>query len=183
MAKIILEGCDRLGKSTLINGILNSLGYHQVMHFEKPRLLAIYQDEVLGRDPLRSYQEASFKNMFKLLSAYDANIICDRSHIGEAVYSDLYRNYDGNYVFDLEDAFIGSGSSFHLQTTLILLTTDNFGFITDDGMSFDFSKKEEEQNRFIKAVNRSKIKNKRIINVHNGQGGFKTPKQILDEIL
>lgn len=177
--KLLLEGVDRLGKSTVINGLLDRLGYHQVIHFDKPKALACYR---AARNPLLAYQESSFTNLLRLLSC-SANIICDRSHIGEAVYAELYRHYDGSYVFDLEDMFISNGSTFHERTMLILLTTDNFEFIKDDGQSFDVTKREEEQNRFTKAVQRSRIINKRIINVHDGRGAFKPPHQILDEIL
>ena len=38
------------------------------------------------------------------------------------------------------------GSMFHKTTLLVLLHTSSFDFIVDDGMSHDFSAKEEEQN-------------------------------------
>ena len=169
-----------MGKSTLIKGLQDRLGYHLVVHYEKPKLLECYEEN--SDWPLKAYQEASFDNMFRMLSG-TMDVICDRAHLGEFVYSPMYRNYDGSYVFEQEKGFVSYGSKFHEQTTLVLLTTDNFDFITDDGMSFDFSKKEIEQNQFIKAFERSIIKRKLIINVHNGHGGYKTPATILDEVL
>ena len=94
--------------------------------------------------------------------------------MGEAVYAHRYRNYDGNYVFFLEDEYTAILDNLHL----ILLYTDNFQFQVDDGDSFDFSKREEEMQDFIKAFNKSKIKNKIMINVHNGEGGYKTINEI-----
>lgn len=110
-------------------------------------------------------------------------MICDRSHLGEVVYASLYRGYSGNYVFELEDAFIAAGSRFHKQTKLVLLVTDNFSIIQDDGNSFDFSMIESEQDQFMRALKRSRITNKQIVNVHDGNGSFKAPAAILQEVL
>jgi hypothetical protein len=66
---------------------------------------------------------------------------------------------------------------------LVLLITSDFGFIQDDGKSFDFNKKEEEQARFIKAFNESTIKDKVLVDVSNGNGSYKSPDQILAEVL
>ena len=44
--------------------------------------------------------------MFRLLSgAPNANIICNRAHLGECVYAPIYRGYWGEYVFDIENKF------------------------------------------------------------------------------
>lgn len=176
MAKIICEGLDRLGKTTLISGIINRLGYHEVIHFDKPKGLDVYSGSLF------KYQEESFKNMFRLLSC-SADVICDRSHIGEYVYSPLYRSYDGSYIYDLEDSFIASGSNFHLTTKLVLLTCENpQSFGQDDGMSFDWSKRMSEQDAFIRAVERSRIRDKKIIRVDR-DGEFRPAREILDEVL
>ncbi len=67
------------------------------------------------------------------------------------------------------------------NTQLILLTTSDWSFIKDDGESFDFSKKEEEQNDFIEAFNRSTLPNKIIIDIAK-DGTYKKSKEILNEI-
>lgn len=66
------------------------------------------------------------------------------------------------------------------NTQLILLTTSDWSFIKDDGESFDFSKKEEEQNDFIAAFNKS-ILPKKIIDVSTN-GTYKKIDDILTEI-
>ena len=176
MAKIICEGLDRLGKSTLISGILNRLGYHEVIHFDKPKSLEVYSSSLF------KYQEASFKNLFRILSC-SADVICDRSHIGEYVYAPLYRSYDGGYVYDLEDSYIASGSNFHLTNRLILLTCEDPSvFGEDDGQSFDWSMRRDEQDAFIRAVERSRIRDKKIIRVDRN-GEFRPAREILDEAL
>lgn len=160
---VILEGLDRSGKSTLSKAISHSFGYHVPVHYQKPEKLAIY-----GMCP-KKYQEASFVEMFRLLST-DIPTIFDRAHLGEYVYSPRYRQYDGSYVFDLEDQFIASGSKFHENTRLILLAFHNNSIAVDDGDSFDWSKRGEEQEDFIRAFDRSQIKDKRIVYVDRPDG-------------
>lgn len=189
---ILIEGVDRLGKDSLIAGLQQRLGYFLNIHYQKPELLEKYlntrksiahltekQAKCLA---LRDYQEHSFVNMFQLLSGTSRTIM-NRAHLGEAVYSQRYREYDGNYVFEIEQAFIESGSMFRENSVLVLLTTSDFSFIQDDGLSFDFTKKEEEQADFIKAFNRSAFTNKLLIDVSNGNGGYRPMEEIQDEVV
>ena len=51
-----------------------------------------------------------FRDMFKLIN-YAAGedsmaLICDRAHLGECVYSPIYRDYSGDFVFEEEKNFI-----------------------------------------------------------------------------
>lgn len=191
--KYLIEGLDRLGKDTLINGILHRRGYHQVLHFSKPSVLECYSAGEAGdpietkREALFRYQEASFRTMFSLLrDATYTHVICNRAHLGECVYAPLYRGYDGGYVFGLERSFMADSAN----TRLILLTEDfdiaeelSSG-IVDDGESFDFTKRREEQALFMAAFERSTIKDKRIICVTDpAMGGFKPKPWILQEAL
>lgn len=176
---IILESIDRCGKSSLSEDLQDALGYHLVIHYEKPKKLEAYKHAI---DPLEHYQEQSFITMFNLLTA-SSRLILDRAHLGEYVYSPRYRGYDGSYVFDMEQQFIEAGSQFHETTLLVLLTTTDFSIMKDDGLSFDFSKREEEQVDFIKAFNQSHIKNKLLIDVSNGKGGYRTRKSVLKQVL
>ena len=175
----IIEGIDRLGKDTLIKNIQNRLGYHFVLHYSKPERLAYYNDS------LQEYQSDSFERGFALIDNGAAGFfrnptIFNRFHLGENVYAPLYRGYDGDYVFKLEDDF---GAHTYTQVNLILLTTSDFSILKDDGESFDFSKKEEEQALFKKAFDKSILPNKVVIDVANGLGGYKDPLEILEEAL
>jgi thymidylate kinase len=178
----VIEGIDRLGKSTLINNIEHAKGHALKFHYEKPKKLDIYDSD------LREYQRKSFINGFKLLFnnnllhvpiVQNPLVIFDRFHLGECVYSPMYRKYDGDYVFDLEQHFNLKNEGYP-RTKLILLTTSDFSFIEDDGESFDFSKKEDEQNEFIRAFKKSTFKNKVMIDISNGAGGFKDQYEILE---
>jgi hypothetical protein len=201
--KFLIDGIDRLGKSSLIERIQQDLGYHLVVHYDKPKVLGnilstvkyIKQADPEELDPWfvpiqslpeediarRLYQEDTNRNMFELMET-EVPIIFDRTHLGEMVYAPLYRKYDGGYIYDIEEQFIKS-KPFTAEDSvrLILLTTSNFDMLVDDGLSFDPSKKEEEQNLFIEAFNRSKLTNKVIVDVHNGKGGYRDYEEIYSE--
>jgi thymidylate kinase len=192
--KFMIEGLDRLGKDTLIGGIQHRRGYHQVLHFSKPVQLECYTPAEAG-DPIESkrealfrYQEASFRTMFSLMrDATYSHIICNRAHLGENVYAPMYRGYDGSYVFGLERSFRMD----QVQNLRLILLTEDFDIaeelcsgIVDDGESFDFTKRRQEQELFLAAFDNSIIRDKRIICVTDrGLGGFKPKHWILDEVL
>jgi hypothetical protein len=171
MTSYIIEGVDNLGKGTLITNIIKHEGYKHYIHYEKPKKCLPYHDDLLA------YQSESFNQGFKLLHS-GIPVIYDRFHLGEVVYSERYRKYDGNYVFDAEINFWAERLS---NVTLVLLTTSSFDFISDDGLSFDVTAREEEQKDFIKAFNRSIFPKKVLVDVHDGQGKFKEPLDIYRE--
>lgn len=171
--QFLIEGVDRMGKSTLIQGLLDTLGYHLVIHYDKPKKLLAYSGL---SDPLFRYQWELYNEMFKLIEN-QVHVIFDRAHLGEMVYAPMYRKYDVGYIRSLElDAKTDTAR-------LVLLTTSDFSFIEDDGLSIDFAKKEEEQTRFIKAFEVSAIKDKVLVDVSNGKGGYKSPEEILNLVL
>lgn len=181
--KFLIDGIDRLGKSTLSQSILNELGYHLMIHYDKPKVLAAYSTVMTADGARGYYQKECNVNMFRLLSS-DVPIIFDRTHLGELVYAPMYRGYSGEYVYKMEQDLIDAQPfTSRDNIRLILLTTSNFDIVTDDGQSFDFSKKELEQEMFKTAWTKSNIVDKRIIDVHNGKGAFKTKDEILAEAL
>lgn len=178
-----IEGLDRLGKSTLIEGIKRALGFYQVIHFGKPEKLAYYQGETLdGKDAQEfSYQYDSFLNSM-LLAGSGARLIFDRWHLGENVYAPMYRKYDGDYVFDLERK---TELDENQHVRLILLTEDFriSKHFESDGESFDDTKRQEEQELFIQAFNKSTIPDKRIVCVTASNGQFRPKFEILEEAI
>lgn len=197
MKDILIEGVDRLGKDTLITGLKNRLGFFQTVHYQKPEMLDCLLSDArkqlgLGDDSasaeasihaLRQYQQHSFINMFKMLSS-DGKFIMNRAHLGEFVYAPRYRKYDGSYIFELEKSFIHDrGSHFHQTTLLVLLHTSSWDFIEDDGQSFDFDKKDEEQMDFVRAFERSEIIHKLMLDVNDGAGGFVPKEKLLEAVI
>lgn len=179
-----IEGLDRLGKSTLIEGIKNQLGFFQVVHFSKPEVLDAYEkniDHLIPGHQLLSYQTDSFTNSM-LIAKSGARVIFDRWHLGEVVYAPMYRGYHGDYVFDIERAALMD----QCKSVRLILLTENFDHsihFESDGESFDDSRRREEQEQFIQAFTRSIIPDKRIICVTGPDGNFRSKEEILEEAL
>lgn len=184
-----IEGIDALGKSTLIDGIRDQLGYYEVIHFNKPQKLSIYSGAapVTGVPPqslqVYHYQQESFRNSM-LLAKSGARIIFDRWHLGEVVYSPMYRFYDGSFVFDFERSHAIDAVS-NLRLILLIEDFDISNHFIDDGQSLGTkADREEEQQRFLTAFWRSTIRDKRVICVTDqATGSFKPKDRILAEAL
>lgn len=166
---IIIEGVDALGKSTQIQKIKEE--------FEKQgisvHILHYSNIKAFGNDN-KKIREASYKqyrDMLKLAN-YAASedsmaLILDRSHIGEAVYSPLYRNYNGDFVFEEEKTFLWQDN---LKRIKLILFTDEVEAIIkrdkerNDGQSFslDPEMKKKELDLFDKAFEKSILNKKRI---------------------
>jgi|694.fasta_scaffold14288_8 hypothetical protein len=169
----VIEGIDGLGKSTLINAIKNADGFFHYIHYEKPQALDVYDNDLF------TYQSNSFQYGFELLEQQIVPFIFDRFHLGELVYAHRYRGYDGEYVFSMERDYKVEKWS-HVK--LILLVTSNWSHIVDDGLSFDFSAKEQEQEDFIRAIQQSQFPRRQIIDICHKDGRRKTPQELLEEI-
>jgi hypothetical protein len=192
-----LSGLDRLGKSTLISNIQHNFGFYQYIHYEKPKKLDIYKNALKDYPGIVSelymYQHESFANGFGMIETVldnssathlnyrPRNIIFDRFHLGEYVYSPLYRGYDGSYVFNMERAMLNNSAIDKNDVKLILLSSSNFDFIGDDGLSFDPRNKETEDRLFKEAFYMSSFTNKVIVDIHDGSGRFKDPVDIFNE--
>lgn len=120
-----------------------------------------------------AYSEKQYTEMFKLmvnhLNYENAGIICDRAHLGEMVYGPIYRGYTGEYVLDIEKRFSKYNELWD-NLFLIVLTDHPENLIKrEDGHSFsiDLDKKQNEINNFINAYEKSTIKNKLHLNVHD----------------
>jgi hypothetical protein len=160
---IIIEGSDNTGKSTQASLLIKKL---KDIVFQKLHYSSLpFKDDT---DLHITYSTRMYDDMFKLMTLMKdnhINAIFDRSHLGETVYSPLYRQYSGDYVFDIEKNYVNELSK---ELYLITLVNDpNIIFKRDDGLSF--YKNEEgvkaEVDGFIRAHRLSKIKNKLLVNV------------------
>lgn len=182
---IIIEGIDRVGKDTLIDGLMNKLGYHYVVHYTKPKVLDAlkplgWAPDLEKRYALQQYQVKTFQNMFKLLNS-GANLILNRAHLGEVVYAQRYRGYDGSYVLTQEQE---AGGDYQDQTLLVLLHTSDTQLLTEDGNSLGgLDKRIAEIVDFIKAFERSSIKHKVAIDVNDSRGQFIPREKVLETVL
>lgn len=183
----LFEGIDRVGKDTLIRGIQDRLGYHQVFHYQKPLRLDFYTG-TSEADTSYRYQEASFRTMFQFLCGVpSAKIICNRSHLGESIYAPLYRGYSGEYVFGLEREF-NVDRLLHVRLVLLVEDLTASRHFVDDGQSLggadDVDKRQKQQDLFRHALDMSSFRDKRIVCVTDQETGkFRSPRSILDEVL
>lgn len=177
----IIEGIDNVGKGTLIEGIQNRLGFHNVIKYDKPKALSIYEGS------LQDYQARSFAHGFKLLRAAaisDCRVIFDRFHLGELVYSPLHRGYSGHYVLDMEKSVFKDDIFRRVirNVELILLRASKPELLPDDGKSLDPKKINQEQALFDNVFAYSMF-NKRVIEVQDEDGTFRLPSEILTDVV
>lgn len=164
---VILEGPDNVGKSSItkeVHKLLVENNYlvHQ-LHYSSIPGLSLEKNKI--------YSKKLYIDMFETLmtrtyqSNYNVAFILDRSHIGEMIYSPMYRKYSGDYVLDIEcyyTKFLEFWNSIYLIT--IIDSPENL-IARDDGLSFsiDKVKKQIEIDGFIRANKLSNIKNKFIV--------------------
>lgn len=210
MKLIIIEGVDRLGKSTIIEGICKELNFDNVLvrHFGKPPK-GMTPQEVLD------FQFKCFDNEANLIHEmrrmfhyskyhyYDDTIIWNRSHLGEFVYSQMFRS--GNPK-ELKDKLL-FWERFHLnyknepdfQIYLITLTADpQFALRNEDGHSFSqtIEQKVKEIELFNEVHEFSTIEKKLIVKVDQldtwysddedkviSNNRFRSKQEILTEVL
>ena len=168
---IIIEGTDNVGKDTQQNLIIERMNNH-VFHKLHYSSLPFRDDKNLHATYSKKMYDGMFKLMMKSKLAEQKddepiNLIFNRSHLGETVYSPLYRGYSGDYVFDIEKKYTKA-----LREDLYLITLTNTPhniLKRDDGKSF-YNNEEEvkaEVDGFKRAHRLSTIKNKLHIDVGN----------------
>jgi len=159
----IFEGVDNVGKGTQIQKLKRHLE-------EKGELVHILHYSNIKGDNIEERSKQYYYEMFNLIkfaTFNKINLILDRAHGGETVYSPIYRNYSGDYIYDIEQNF---GNRILQNITLFVFTDDPENLIDrEDGQSFstEFEKKRDEIVKFIDFFEKSKIKNKALINIQD----------------
>ena len=166
---IIIEGTDNVGKDTQQDLIIKNMSNH-VFHKLHYSSLPFKDDKDKHAAYSKDLYETMFQLMIKSKSAeteddLDINIIFNRSHLGESIYSPLYRGYSGDYVFDIEKKYT---KALREELYLITLVNDPHTILKrDDGKSF-YGNEEEVKAKvdgFTRAHRKSTIKNKLLVNV------------------
>jgi thymidylate kinase len=203
MKLIILEGGDRLGKSTIIEGLCKYFNYDNVTirHFGKPPK-SLIPEEVL-KFQFRAFNKEL--DLFYHINAgeydkytyYPEIMIWNRSHLGEYVYSQMFRNGNPevlkNMLFEYERGFISH------KVYLITLTADPEFFLSkEDGNSFSnkLEDKTKELQLFKEAHDFSILSNKLYLKVDKtselqtgtewrmkGPNIFRSKEEILNEVI
>ena len=178
MKLLLIEGPDRCGKNTLIKNLVTQAENVVVRHFGSAK----------GKNDLekRNFQYQFFKKEFALANLrsqfempdkerYPRDIwIWNRAHLGEFVYGKMYREtHPEEWVMQMETLF---GMDLDPSVHLLLLTAPpEFLCKRDDGLSFsnDVEKKTAEILAFQNAYDQSKIINKTILDVTDGNDYLK----------
>lgn len=153
---VLLDGCDKVGKSSLCDYLVRNHRFSS-MHFGRPE----------GDDDRQRalFQKGTFDRMFRFIGALegqDARIVMDRSHVGEYVYGPMYRPSSGvdlSYLWEMEDASWDDVYLVFLRADPEILRA------RDDGLGFDITRLEEEQERFAEAFSLSRLRHKIAIDV------------------
>lgn len=156
---IIFEGMDNCLKDSSINLLRNDLSAEtHVIKYSSP------PNQIKEKE---NYQKHHFSDMFYLIDSVkssDRNIILNRSHIGEYVYSQLYRGYHADWIFDLEKEFFNRQKTPVKILLILLYDSNNESLRTrEDGKSLSQAeniKLDRERELFIEAFNKSYIPNK-----------------------
>lgn len=157
---IIIEGMDRCGKDTQI-GLIQKKFKDETFHvFHYAKVPFKTKGDHL------TYNNRLYRDMFLMMFdnlGSDRNFIFNRSHLGESVYSPKYRDYDGDYVFGIEESFVDTLKD-HLMM-IVLVNTPDILVKRDDGNSLS-NKVEDityEREAFIRGYKKSKIHQKLLI--------------------
>jgi thymidylate kinase len=179
---VIVEGPDNVGKGTQIvkikkwleenSGPVHVLHYSnikgicQVGDYNKP-----HDNQITGQqnyylsnnEKIEIMSIKLYDQMFRIMSfCYEngINLILDRAHLGETVYSPIFRSYDGDFVYAQEQSY-----TFEKDALLFLFTDQACNLIhREDGFSFskDLETKQKEIIAFEKAYERSSLIKKHI---------------------
>lgn len=159
---LIIEGQDKTGKDTLVKACTRK-------YFERnPLVLHCMSPSSSTENP----EEISKKYYFNLLNfvsleSPDQSFILNRSHIGEMVYSPLYRGYSGEYVLTLESHFLSSDitSKKVILVTLIDSSHSRLSREDEDALSVSEYTSKKELKLFTEAAEKSSIQNKLLIDI------------------
>jgi len=89
---LIFEGCDKAGKSTLIDSLQkNTLVNWQIINYKYPTVCSKASHDIGGQKPtnreMMIEQFSSYTTSFKIFKSLNVqNIICDRFWVGEFAY-------------------------------------------------------------------------------------------------
>lgn len=168
---IIVEGPDRVGKDTLIKGLINSLLKNSLVCGEKfPCCHTLHYSNVkLPDKACLDYSKVLYRDMFDMMikNRDDRVLFFNRAHLGEAVYGPLYRGYSGDFVFDLEEDY---RELLNENTALFILFSSDPKTLQARGDGKSFNREDElliaaENKLFEATFYKSCLKNRMLIDV------------------
>lgn len=190
MKHIIIEGGDRLGKDTLLKRLCDHFNYNNVTirHFDKP------PKGMTPKETLDFQFEVFYKEMIFVgyvndfvdgdnLGYHDNIVIWNRSHLGEYVYSQMFRGIHKKDVSSKLRLFEERNKTDN-QYLITLTASPKFFLEQEDGESFsqNLEDKARELQLFKEAHALSLIPNKKLIKVNQGNS-YRGKDVIFGEVL
>ena len=159
---IIICGLDRTGKDTQCDNLFSYFNGDP----QKSPARILRSTKITNQ--LKPGYERYYTEMFKGFSNSGFNHLYNRFHLDEYVYSVLYKNYDPNYIWDIEKNHILQNGQDDI-IMFLLLDNPESAIKRDDGLGYT-SKIDgiaKEKKLFEDAFETSIIKNKYIINIQD----------------
>ena len=163
MTNMVVEGCDRSGKSTLIKEFLKRKKY-EVRHCRAPPkgLTQPQQIEHQRNEYLEGVSDLNSRN----------DIIYDRFMLGECIYGPIYRDYYPKYMRRLEKK-VGDNTIFIVLTASPKLLEERY-----DGIFIKKKDIPEIVKRFEEEYKKCLVPRKILIRVDG-----RTPEEIYDIVI
>ena len=187
---IIIEGMDNTGKDTLISGITNKFNdkYNYICeHFTGP---SSKEKNKAFIEQINQFLEFLYK-----LTLYNDNslIFWNRSHIGEYVYGQIYRNIDKNLVIKMINLIDELLLSLNINIVYVQLICNSNELMikNEDGKSLSTSIEKDkyietldtERKLFKEAFKVVSDKFKKIMIIVNNGDSFIDKNIILNEVI
>ena len=182
MYLIIIEGTDNIGKDTLKNKLIDTFDSVSIIHCHGPqsKIFINYEQDKQFIDYAYAIERGY----------YDATncIIMNRSHYGEYVYGQIYRNRDKDSILkmiDEVDAILLSREDLTIKYIQLVSSSVSLRMRNEDHKSLsemDADKMQKETELFCEIYEHSKF-DKTIINVSNGEDEFRDVDEIYKEVI
>lgn len=182
---VIIEGPNRTGKSTQIANLKNhyeckGMRVH-VIHYEH---IHLNSEKVYTPDNMKDMAFVRYDDMLRLADEFANDpqtvIIFDRAHLGETVYGPKYRDYSGDYVYDLElkyEDFLQNAYEFVFVDTAEHLLSREDGLSPTQGLE----DKKYEVSAFKVAFCKSNVVHKALIDIRDSDA--EAVWKIIEEML
>ena len=175
---IILEGMDRVGKSTLARMLQTWMLANRATSFHNVSCCAFKLPKGKEEEVSRFY----YSNLIAMM-CQQWKFIFDRSHIGEAVYSPIYRGYNGDYVFNIEKYYGLENHNnvlflFDASNQILISRDDGYSFTSDAELEVRYDMINNERKLFNEAYEKTSIKYKKKIDITG-----KTIEQVFEEMI
>lgn len=189
MKIIIIEGTDNTGKDTVISKIIGSIAGRnsslKIIHCSKPQS----KDVKKAAMEQNKFFNDCVNNLIKDYKNNEEDILLfNRSWYGEYVYGNIYRNRLNiellDFIKNLEKSIIENINSNDIFYIQLLSSSSALLNRNEDNLSLskgDEEKIKTETQRFIDIFNNSKLKNKKLVYVNNGDE-FRSREEIWNDI-